>query len=244
MRLPTGAMIILPRQSQSATEVYVTHANVDWGAEALFARFADRDRDFIDIGAHIGYYSVYLSPCVRRSYAFEPDPRNLPGLRANAVLAGNIEIVPMAASSRVGVARLHVGHGSAISSLEGEDHGATIDVPITTIDAFLAAHPGVDVALIKTDIEGHDVEALRGMRETVALHHPLILTECHNETELPNICSGWGYTIYAFTRHHVTLKTDFQRMSPEDLRERWYKMVFLVPRRLDAAFAEIARPHS
>ena len=129
-------MIILPRQSQSATEVYVTHANVDWGAEALFARFADRDRDFIDI----------------------------------------------------------------------------------------------------------DVEALRGMRETVALHQPLILTECDDAAALPNICSGWGYKIFAFTRHQVTLKTDFQRMSPDGLRERWYKMVFLVPPRLDAAFAEIARP--
>ena len=58
LRLPTGNLISLPRQSASATEVYVTNADVDWGAEALLARFADSKRDFLDIGSRIGYYAA------------------------------------------------------------------------------------------------------------------------------------------------------------------------------------------
>lgn len=37
LKLPTGLTINLPRWSRSATEVYVTNADMDWGAEALFA---------------------------------------------------------------------------------------------------------------------------------------------------------------------------------------------------------------
>src|SRR5262245_9278759 len=95
MRLPTGSMVILPLE-HSVSEIYVTGANIDWGAEALFATFADPRRDFLDIGANIGYYSNYFSPLVRRVYSFEPDPRNLPALRRNAGLCGNIEVVEKA----------------------------------------------------------------------------------------------------------------------------------------------------
>jgi hypothetical protein len=81
IRLPTGLRMKIPMRSPHGTEVFITRANTDWGAEALFCRFADADRDFCDIGSNIGYYSLYLSPCVRKIFAFEPDSRNFTGLR-------------------------------------------------------------------------------------------------------------------------------------------------------------------
>jgi FkbM family methyltransferase len=241
LRLPSGATIILPRRSASASEVYVTNADIDWGSEALFARRASARRDFLDIGAHIGYYSVYLSPLVRHAYAFEPDPRNLENLRANARLAGNVEVVDMAVSSRDGSARLHVGQGSAVSSLEGDhESGEEIEVKTVTIDSFAASLPGIDVGLIKTDVEGHDLEALRGMCKVVARCQPLILTECPYTPELDALCRDWDYHTYAFTRDRRTLQTRFQKMSNGDLRDQWYKMLFLVPSHSGAEFARLA----
>jgi len=237
MRLPTGSIICLPRTSASATEVYVTKANIDWGSEALFAKFAERHRDFLDIGAHIGYYSAYLAPIVRRAYAFEPDPRNLPALRVNASLAGNIDIVEMAVSSRSGRGRLHTGAGSAVSSLE-PNGSATIDVATTTVDAFLELHPKIDVCLIKTDIEGYDFEALSGMCQTVARFHPLILTECKDSLKLRKLCADWDYAIFGFTRDNDRLKTTFRELSisGQSLGYR-YKMLFLVPNHLTKFFS-------
>jgi FkbM family methyltransferase len=241
LRLPSGSTIILPRQSASASEVYVTNADIDWGSEALFARFAAAGRDFLDIGAHVGYYSVYLSPLVRRAYAFEPDPRNIENLRANARLAGNVEVVEEAVSSRDGFARLSVGHGSAVSSLEGgRDGGEGIEVKTVTIDSFAASRPGIDVGLIKTDVEGHDLEALRGMSELVARCQPLILTECPYTPQLDELFRNWGYQPYAFTRDRRTLKARFQKMSSEDLRDEWYKMLFLVPSHLGSEITRLA----
>jgi FkbM family methyltransferase len=242
LTLPTGLTIELPRQSQSATEVFVTNADIDWGAEALFTRFADPTRDLLDIGAHIGYYAAYLSPRVRRVYAFEPDPRNLPGVTANARIAGNVEVVAAAVSSKDGVAALHVGRGSALTSLESDGTGVTVNVPVLRIDTFCAAHPDVRLTLVKTDIEGHDIEALHGMARTVARDQPLILTECSSHQELVRLCTEWNYTIFAHTRNRDTFAITLRRMAGADFMECWFKMLFLVPARLEATFAaEIGR---
>jgi FkbM family methyltransferase len=237
LRLPTGLTINLPCQSASATEVFVTNADIDWGAEALFAKVADPHRDFLDVGAHIGYYSMYLSPLVRTAYAFEPDPRNISDLKSNASRSRNIEVVPVAISSRTGVGCLRVARSSSLSSLEGADCDG-LEVALTTIDDFIAARPGIDAALIKTDIEGHDLAALQGMTRTVARCQPLILTEC-NRIELWSLCEEWSYCIFAFTCDRATLKMAFRRMSREDARNRWYKMLFLVPRRLERPFEDL-----
>ncbi|HVB81196.1 MAG TPA: FkbM family methyltransferase [Candidatus Binataceae bacterium] len=235
LRLPTGLMMTLPRASASATEVLLTNANVDWGAEALFAQFAERGRDALDIGAHVGYYALYLAPLVRRVYAFEPDPRNFEGLERNAVVAGNVEIVRQAVSSRTGRARLALGTNSSVSSLGGAG-GSAIEVPVTTIDDFLAARPEIDPALIKTDMEGHDLEGLRGTIRTIGRFQPLILTECGGTVELSSFCTALDYSIFSFVRDRATYATALRRLDALDLETLWYKMLFLVPPRLVPAF--------
>ncbi len=242
MRLPTGSRIRLPRASGNATEVYVTRANMDWGSEQLFASFGSSETDFLDIGAHIGYYSVYLSPLVRRAFAFEPDPRNLEALRVNAQRAGNVSVYDVAISSRDGVAALAVDGDSAISHLVDSPGAASITVRAMTIDAFVAALPEINVGLVKTDVEGHDLEALRGMTQTVCKFQPLILSETGSEPEpLFELCKAWGYRVFAFTRDRRTFRTSLQPMTEPDLATEWFKMLFLVPGRLQDRFLDAVR---
>ncbi len=233
--LPTGAPIILPLASQYSGSVYVTEGKVDWGSEALFSALADRGRDFLDIGAHFGYYANYLAPLVRRVFAFEPDPRNLAHLRRNAALVGNVEVIPAAASSRDGTALLNTSASSSLSSLEGATTGVTVST--TTIDSFANAHPGLDVGLVKTDVEGHDLEVLRGMSETVARDQPLVLTEAKASDALAQMCREWNYETFAFAR-----TADGPRIARLERLgsacEHSYVMQFLVPARLLKGFEE------
>jgi len=226
--LPTGLRIRLPRESQSASEVFVTGANIDWGAEALLARLADPDRDFLDIGAHIGYYSMYLSPLVRRAFAFEPDPRNLKHLRENARSANNVEVIAAAVSSKDAVVKLHIGAGSAISSLNPMP-GATVDVPALRIDSFCARRPSIDPAIVKTDVEGHDLEVLRGMAGLIRRSAPVILTECSSHDEMTDLCDDWRYTMFAFVCDPASMAVSFRRLGPGDHRHHWLKMTLLSP---------------
>lgn len=238
LRLPTGLKISLPRESHTSTEIYVTNADMDWGAEAIFARFASSGRDFLDIGSHIGYYAAYLAPIVRCVYAFEPDPRNLTGLKRNAALTQNIEIVRIAVSSKEGTADFFAGKDSSTGSL-CDVGGSSTTVTVTTVDSFVAGHPDIDVALVKTDIEGHDLEALHGMEATVAKFQPLILTECEFSAELEGLCAGWKYRIFATSRDRRTQRKSFREMTGETPGRYWTKMLFLVPESLQTAFSAL-----
>jgi FkbM family methyltransferase len=242
LRLPTGTWMVIPKHSRSSTEVYVTNGNIDWGSEALVAKFADPNRDFLDIGAHVGYYSSYLSSRVRRVYAFEPDPRNIPSLRHNASLAGNVEVIEKAVSSQNGSAILSIGDGAETSSLLANSAGAStpsISVKVTTIDTFVAEHPGIDVALIKTDAEGSDMAALSAMKDLVARNQPLILSECGYNSHSRELCARWNYRVFAFTRDRSTIKLSFEEFTSPESESHWHKMLFLVPPHLAPAFSQL-----
>jgi FkbM family methyltransferase len=238
LRLPTGLRIDLPRYSGSASEVYVTCADTDWGAEAIFARFADSARDFLDIGAHVGYYSLYLAPLVRRAYAFEPSALNLPHLYKNAERAGNVDVLEMAVTSHDGEADFFSGDDSAVGSLEGAG-GKVLKVRATTIDTFLRDRGEIVPCLIKTDIEGHDIWALRGMQATVAKCQPLILTECGLSDDLTHLCSNWNYKMFAVVRNRETQRKKLRELSIRDSDRCYCKMIFLVPQALQSAFMEL-----
>ncbi|MBT9331633.1 FkbM family methyltransferase [Paracidobacterium acidisoli] len=240
LRLPTGMRIRLPRHSGCATEVYVTNGNIDWGSEAVFVQFAEPSRDFLDIGSHFGYYATYCAPRVRQVYAFEPGACNLTALRQNAALSSNIQIVEMAVSSHDGEADFFSGVGSTVGSLNNVG-GAVTKVRITTVDSFVENHPEINVGLIKTDIEGHDLEALQGMHATVARFQPLILTECEWSQALQNLCAAWKYRIFAFTHDRLTDKPGYHDLSDDDVTKYFCKMLFLVPEKLQPAFSGIGK---
>jgi len=238
LRLPTGIRMVLPRTSQNSAEVFVTNANMDWGSEALFARFAKPHNDFLDIGSHVGYYALYLSPLVRRVYAFEPASSNLPALLNNAKFKNNIEVINSAVSCLDGTRNFYTGGGSAVGSLNNVG-GEVTEVKVCSIDTFVKAHPMIVVSVIKIDIEGHDLEVLRGAHLTVEKFQPLILTECAISEELFTLSLNWKYKTYAFTRSGSKRSLAFREIRPCELVNYNYKMVFLVPRSLQNEFENI-----
>jgi FkbM family methyltransferase len=235
LRLPTGRDIRLPIQSESATEVYVTNADIDWGSERLFATYADKTKDFLDIGAHIGYYSVYISPLVRHVFAFEPDTRNLPSLIMNATSCGNISVVEKAISDRSGIVPFLVASSSATSHIV-DNNAANITIQATSIDDYLESHREINICLIKTDVEGYDLRALAGGKQSIIKYAPLILTECQLNNDLQRFVSSINYHMFAFVRNTLASKPTFEKLTMDSVQGRHLKMIFLVPERLVAAF--------
>lgn len=243
--LPTGGTIMLDRGSSSAGEVFVTDADMDWGAEALFARFADPAGDLFDVGAHIGYYSLYLAPLCRRVFAFEADPRNAVALADNACAAGNVEPVACAVSSASGTLRLAAGGNRAVSRVAAEGDA----VAAVSLDDFAAA-TDCRPALIKVDVEGHDLAVLEGARAVIARWQPLVLTEFtqgdgdNDLGRLLRLVEDVGYQPFATVwrpgggwwraRRRTLARVDADLFA----RER-VKMIFLVPPRLQPAFAAL-----
>lgn len=145
--------------------------------------------DFVDVGAHIGLYTVFAATLRRgRVLAFEPNPiarsRLEENLRVNG--ADNVIICGAAASSQRGRRRLAVPRTNdpAFSTFEDADFDADdLEVETTTVDDEVERHR-LRPSLVKIDAQDHELAVLAGMERTLAAK-PAILCEVGPRTAAP-----------------------------------------------------------
>lgn len=240
MQLPTGEWMTLPIGDHFASEAFITEGDVDWGSERLFASLLTRKGAFLDVGAHIGYYSLYMLPRVLEVYSFEPDPRVFALLEKNLSGRRNIEMIAAAVGATQGRARFTMERDAEVSHLsdKGEDGGNQIVVDVVTIDAFVAARR-LNVEAIKIDVEGHDAEVIEGALGVLATQQPLVLTEARPDAVLFALAKRAGYRVFAYVRHPRTRRKQFAELIAEIPIRGETKMVFLVPARLGEEFARL-----
>jgi FkbM family methyltransferase len=157
------------------SECYLDMTQGTWepGVTHLFETFLEPGMVVVDVGAHIGHFSLIAARrvgSVGKVYAFEPAPENYALLVKNIALNGyrNVIPVPHAVANYEGDARYFLHPDSVAHSLHAETFGkpnGTIDVKVTTLDRFLAAQSWPPVHLVKLDIEGAEPAALEGMAE-------------------------------------------------------------------------------
>jgi FkbM family methyltransferase len=121
---------------------------------------------FIDIGAHIGWFTTVAARCVGATgqiVACEPYPSNAVMLRGNLARNGckNVRVVEAALGSRPGTLTLAKGGGDSggVTALNWA-RDERVQVPMTTLDE-IAGGLGT-VALMKVDVEGWELHVLRG----------------------------------------------------------------------------------
>ena len=139
----------------------------------LLASRMPQEGIFVDIGANVGYVSLYiLSHCITsKVICVEPNKQLIPVLRQNLARFSQVEIIHSALSDINGESFIYVGMDSAVGSLaEGyarAHHQADRSIqPMSVItitgDDLLSSIPSID--LLKIDIEGHELSALSGMQ--------------------------------------------------------------------------------
>jgi FkbM family methyltransferase len=240
MQLPTGEWITLPIADHFASEAFITRADVDWGSEQLLFSFLKGEGVFLDVGAHIGYYSLYMLPRVRAVYAFEPDPRVRVLLEKNVNTKPNIEVIASAVGASEGTAHFTLERHSEVSHLStaGQNAANQIEVEVTTIDAFVAAR-SLTVEAIKIDVEGHDTEVIRGALHVLTQQHPIVLTEAKPDAKLFALAASINYRVFAFVRHASARDKLLRELSSTSAVPGETKMLFLVPNRLASQFTRL-----
>jgi FkbM family methyltransferase len=145
--------------------------------EFLLTRFANAaQRNFIDVGANIGYFSCLMSKLAGPSgtvLAVEPEPNNLKlleqNLKVNDLMNVTVHACALGASEGLAKLGLYKAANRGRHSILDADATATIPVRVRTLDE-LAKSSSSGVAwwsLVKIDVEGYEGFVLAGAKETL-----------------------------------------------------------------------------
>jgi FkbM family methyltransferase len=140
----------------------------------------------VDVGAHIGRYTLRAATSASLVVAIEPDPENFVALANNVGMNRfeNVLLIHQAMSDHAGVQRLHLagGQNRGTSSLEagwkmnGEvGSRRAVEVKCNTIDDALRSLKLDRIDWLKVDVEGHEEQVLEGARETLSRTRRLVL---------------------------------------------------------------------
>lgn len=172
-------------------------------------KFLKKDDVFIDIGANVGAYlfSVETQLPVENIYAFEPNDKLF--TRLKRIFPG-VHIFKIGLSDFNGEANFKIplmngkkiaSRGTLQTSQKEEDETSfeELKVEVKKLDDFQPVNQLNRIDFIKIDVEGNEMETLRGAENTIKKLKPVLMVEMeqrHHQTPLWNLISeieNWGY---------------------------------------------------
>lgn len=149
-----------------------------------------------DIGANIGLFSVVLGCAVRDEgcvIAAEPVPINALRAKENFELnrLTNVQLVNAAIGAAEGTIRLNLAddlaYPSVVAVAESRGSGESIEVPLRTLDGLWREIGSPAVRFVKIDVEGAELDVLRGAVQMLRQTHPVLLIEANSSHALDNL---------------------------------------------------------
>ena len=126
----------------------------------------------VDAGANIGIYTQFLSRCVGPTglvHSFEPSPENFRHLKSATGKVANVRLSQAALGESSRQATLYVSDKLNVDHrayLPEGDSRHSVPVEMVALDDYFK--PGGRVDLIKMDIQGYELHALRGANRVLA----------------------------------------------------------------------------
>ena len=171
----------------------------------------DEDGVFVDVGANIGNHTIYLAAITGcRVKAFEPN-QELVQVMESSISANKLE-------NLVQVYTVGIGSEPGWASFEKEIHGNTGaqkleardrqsgEIEIQTLDSIIGNEK---IDIIKIDVEGMELDVIRGAKEVLKNSEPLIYAEAQNLIQFRTLCrelGKYGYTpidVFGLTPTHL-----------------------------------------
>lgn len=210
----------------------------DRGIQNILSRYARHGAIVIDAGAHLGYFTSRMAHGVGPTgevHAFEPDPRIYPRLCRHLEINGLTWVFPHECGlldRRLEAQELSIPRQLGWASIVQGAGGATevVRVPMVTLDEYVEEHR-VDprrVSLIKLDVEGAELQALRGAAWTLRSSDAAVVVEHipqrmrslgQDPAELLALMWRHGYSPWAPTQRfgRLSLKPDLSASPSHDV---------------------------
>jgi FkbM family methyltransferase len=186
-----------------------------------YRRFLGPSQIVLDVGAHAGVHLEQFLDLVGpsgRVVAFEPIPALAGALATKYRDRSNVDVRSLALADKPGRSEFLVLHqalgmsGFRLRSGSSDQGAERITVQVDTLD-----HQAVGLArldYIKIDVEGAEISCLRGARQTVTRHRPLISVEYGMPTY--SLFGNTAMTLFEWGREHGYIPSDlFGNLIPD-----------------------------
>ena len=188
----------------------------------------------LDIGAHIGYYTLQFANLVGSTgkvYAFEPEPKNFELLKKNVQINkhDNVVLIQKIVSDKDGIVEFFISKFDSIGNklFKSNEAGSSIKIESTTLDEYFKDLKK-KIDFIKMDIQGGEGKAILGMKNLLKENKnlkiiqewwPDALKQNHaNPEDHLKFLQHIGYKFYEIDG---TIKKDILPITIEQLLEKY-----------------------
>ncbi|MGR3810618.1 FkbM family methyltransferase [Jiulongibacter sp. NS-SX5] len=151
----------------------------NYKAQAFLQHFK-QDYVFFDIGAHFGYFSLMANSRSKNIFSFEPRPANRRFFERHMALnkAEGVQLFPYAIGDKSGTVRFNTQTGSATGHVSSDGN---LEVEMISIDEWVKLNKLPKPDFIKIDVEGGELEVIKGCTDTIMGYKPKLLIATHGE---------------------------------------------------------------
>lgn len=178
----------------------VVYANPPDYNEMLTWRNSLRPGDlFVDVGANVGSYAIWAAELGAEVIALEPADDTFALLEENVALNGYpIKTIRAAAGAIPGTARFTTGRDD---TNRFDPHGLA-EIAVTTIDSIIGNRT---IAGMKVDVEGFEIDVLRGCEQALSEHRVGLIQLEWNATSMQAVGTDRGPVADLLARHDYSL---------------------------------------
>jgi FkbM family methyltransferase len=197
---------------QDGMSWYDTDCTDPWWPEMRLIKdyLIEHDDTVFDCGGHQGCSAILFSDWAGpngKVVVFEPNPSNLAILKTNCEInhLTNVTIKGEAVGANIGKATISVENSN--SHIISEKTAKCVEVPMVTLDSYIDFLPD----FIKLDVEGADIEVLKGAPQILATL-PKLMIEIHN-----NSYANYGnkleelFQLIDFTKYLVWVQWNYEK---------------------------------
>lgn len=166
-----------------------------------FLNLKKEDEVFVDVGCFDGHTTLqFIEKCTKYKaiYIFEPDPRNMSVVKSKLSHLPNISYFPLGLSNVEKKVRF-LSNGQASSFNVAGD----VEIDVAPLDTVL----NEKFTLLKMDIEGGELRAIRGARSHIISHHPTLAISvyhrCTDMWKIPLEILSYRKDYKLYLRHYI-----------------------------------------
>ncbi len=192
----------------------------------------------LDIGANIGFYADLLSQLAGPKgavHCFEPDARNFKHLTKTAAHLKNVVLNHKAVGPKTERIKIYTSKELNVDhrTYQPEEYDSVLEIEAVSIDDYLKGRP---VSFIKMDIQGFEMQAVKGMQATLEQNKEVKLISEFWPYGLKKAGSslmkyfrfltGMGFHCYLLENNSLTLLTPEKVTALEPLDKAHYFNIF------------------